>query len=97
MRMHLKPRPLLFLPLSLFCAAHVYSAPFIPATDATMPEHLPLKAGNPTTRELRQYSHNLDSALTDLELAVRLDPHHSTAWSGAYAVLCCRDFKKETI
>ena len=145
MRMHLKPLSLLLIPCLLLCVANVYSAPFIPATDATILEHLPFKASDPTTRELRrlreelalnprnldkaialsqryyrlaladgdprfigyaqaalapwwemdeppvavlvqratlrQYSHNFDSALTDLKLAISLVPRNGTAWS----------------
>jgi Flp pilus assembly protein TadD len=150
MRMHLKPLSLLLFPCLLLCVANVYSAPFIPATDATILEHLPFKAGDPTTRELRrlreelalnprnldkaialsqryyrlaladgdprfigyaqaalapwwemdeppvavlvqratlrQYSHNFDSALTDLKLAISLVPRNGTAWSLLAAV-----------
>jgi Flp pilus assembly protein TadD len=150
MRMHLKPLSLLLFPCLLLCVANVYSAPFIPATDATILEHLPFKASDPTTRELRrlreelalnprnldkaialsqryyrlaladgdprfigyaqaalapwwemdeppvavlvqratlrQYSHNFDSALTDLKLAISLVPRNGTAWSLLAAV-----------
>ena len=150
MRMHLKPLALLLFPCLLLCVANVYSAPFIPATDATILEHLPFKASDPTTRELRrlreelalnprnldkanalsqryyrlaladgdprfigyaqaalapwwemdeppvavlvqratlrQYSHNFDSALTDLKLAISLVPRNGTAWSLLAAV-----------
>lgn len=137
--------PALFLSLSLLACANAQSAPFIPTSDATVLEHLPFKASDPTTRELRrmrddlsanplnldkaialaqryfslamadgdprfigyaqaalapwwelpeppvavlvqratlrQYSHDFNRALTDLNLATKLEPRNGTAWS----------------
>ena len=135
---------LFFLTL-LLSTTHSYSAPFVPESDSVVLEHLPFKASDPTTRELRrlreelasnprnlakaialsqryyelaladgdprfigyaqaaltpwwelaeapvpvliqratlrQYSHNFDSALTDLNRAIKLEPNSGTAWS----------------
>ena len=123
----------------------LYSAPYTPAADSEILEHLPFKASDPTTRELRrmredlsanpldltkainlsqryyqlaladgdprfigyaqaaispwweqveppvavmvqratlrQYNHDFDRALTDLNMATKLEPHHGNAWS----------------
>ncbi len=140
-----KTNPLLIIPLMLLCGAPVYAAPYVPASDAEILEHLPFKASDPVTRELRrlrdelsenpqnldkaitlskryyhlalaygdprfigyaqaalspwweldeppiavlvqraalrQYNHNFNSALDDLNKAIRLQPEHGTAWS----------------
>lgn len=70
--MLLKRQTLLFISLMLFYCANVYSAPFIPASDATVLEHLPFKASDPTTRELRRLREELSANPLDLDKAVAL-------------------------
>lgn len=59
-----------FLLFLLFVYASAHSEPFIPLSDTTILEHLPFKAGDRTSRELRQLRdelaenpHNLDKAI----------------------------------
>lgn len=67
-----KPQTLLFFSLMLFCCTNVYSAPFIPASDGMVLEHLPFKASDPTTRELRRLREELSVNPLDLGKAVAL-------------------------
>jgi Flp pilus assembly protein TadD len=76
MRMHLKPLSLLLFPCLLLCVANVYSAPFIPATDATILEHLPFKASDPTTRELRRLREELALNPRNLDKAIALSQRY---------------------
>lgn len=69
MRIHLKPHLFFFL---LFCAPNVYPAPFIPASDAVVLEHLPFKASDRTTRELRRLREELSVNPRNLDKAVAL-------------------------
>lgn len=70
--MLLKRQTLLFISLMLFHCANVYSAPFIPASDAEVLEHLPFKASDPTTRELRRLREELSANPRDLDKAIAL-------------------------
>jgi Flp pilus assembly protein TadD len=74
--MHLKPLSLLLFPCLLLCVANVYSAPFIPATDATILEHLPFKASDPTTRELRRLREELALNPRNLDKAIALSQRY---------------------
>jgi len=72
MRMHLKLLPLLLFSCLLFGHANVYPAPFTPASDAEVLEHLPFKASDPTTRELRRLRDELSANPRNLDKAIAL-------------------------
>jgi hypothetical protein len=60
------------LSILLCYALNAYPAPFIPATDSTVLEHLPFKAGDPASRELRQLRAALAENPHNLEKAIAL-------------------------
>lgn len=72
MRMLLKFHALFFLTCLLLCDTVAYATPFIPDSDATVLEHLPFKASDPTTRELRKLREELSENPQNLEKAVKL-------------------------
>jgi hypothetical protein len=72
MRMPLKLHPFLLFSCLLLCYANVYPAPYTPASDGEVLEHLPFKASDPTTRELRRLREDLSANPQNLAKAVTL-------------------------
>jgi len=70
--MHLKPLKLLLLPFCLFISANSYPSPYVPESDAVVLEHLPFKASDPTTRELRRLRDELSENPQNLDKAIAL-------------------------
>lgn len=58
--------------LLLLCTMPVWSAPHIPENDSVVLERLPLKAGDTTSRELRELRNSLAKNPSDPDSAVRL-------------------------
>ena len=74
--MRLKTSHLFLLIYTLTCIHTALAAPFTPATDATVLEHLPFKAGDATLRELRSMRAELTKNPHDLDKAVALSQRY---------------------
>ena len=70
--MYLKRPALLLFSALLFYISSVFSAPFIPKSDAEVLEHLPFKASDPTTREFRRLRDELSQNPRNLDKAIAL-------------------------
>lgn len=70
--MHFKPRHLLLFVCLLFSYTSLYATPYTPTSDTEVLEHLPFKASDPTTRELRNLRAELSENPLNLEKAVAL-------------------------
>jgi len=64
------------LAICLFFATTIYAAPYTPSTDAEVLEHLPFKASDPTTRELRRLREELSVNPLDLGKAITLSQRY---------------------
>ena len=76
MRAHLKLSLPIFFIAVLLHGSSAWSTPFIPATDSEVLEHLPFKASDPTTRELRNLRQELSVNPLDLDKAVALSQRY---------------------
>ncbi len=72
MCVHIKLFAHLFLISLLIQGSIVSSSPFIPTADSEVLEHLPFKASDPTTRELRSLRQELSANPLDLDKAITL-------------------------
>ena len=72
MRIPLKLSAQLFLISLLFQGSVAYASPYTPSSDSQVLEHLPFKASDPTTRELRRLREELSANPLDLVKAVAL-------------------------
>lgn len=72
MHMNIKLCSLLLFPALLYGYANALAAPFTPLSDATVLEHLPFKASDPATRELRRLRSELSADPHNLGKAVAL-------------------------
>jgi tetratricopeptide (TPR) repeat protein len=76
MHVHSKLFAHLFLISLLLQGTVVSSSPFTPTSDSEVLEHLPFKASDPTTRELRGLRQELSANPLDLEKAIALSKRY---------------------
>lgn len=76
MHMNIKLGSLLLFPALLYGYTNALSAPFTPLNDNVVLEHLPFKAGDSTTRELRRLRAGLSADPLNLDKAVVLSQRY---------------------